>query len=81
VSTPTGRQQTTESPLRAVREAQGFGLRELAIKVGVDHAHLSKVERGLKAPSLHLLVRLAEELGLDQMAAYLRPYLGTDRER
>jgi transcriptional regulator with XRE-family HTH domain len=52
------------SRLRLVRFAQDKGLRELARKAGVDHATLSRVERGLERPSLDLLLKVGRELGL-----------------
>lgn len=35
--------------IRIAREAQGLSLRELAALAGVDHAYLSRVERGVAA--------------------------------
>ncbi|MGH8873898.1 MAG: helix-turn-helix domain-containing protein [Acidimicrobiia bacterium] len=42
-------------PLRALREARGLSLRFVARQVGIDPAHLSRIERGLASPSLHVL--------------------------
>lgn len=52
---------------RAIRGAQGYGLREVAREVGIDPAHLSRIERGLATPSLDVLKRLAHVLGMKQV--------------
>ncbi|HXF53685.1 MAG TPA: helix-turn-helix transcriptional regulator [Hyphomicrobiaceae bacterium] len=50
---------------RAEREAR-YSLRQVAIRIGVEPAYLSKVERGLvPPPSEATIVRLAEDLGED----------------
>jgi transcriptional regulator with XRE-family HTH domain len=49
--------------LRALRQARGIGLRELARRVGVTPSLLSQMERGAVNPSVVTLFRLAEELG------------------
>lgn len=69
--------QTHVPPLRAVREAQGLGLRQAARQAGIDPAHLSRVERGEKQLTVDALARLARVLGLRDLARLLRPYCGT----
>jgi transcriptional regulator with XRE-family HTH domain len=50
---------------RAEREPR-FSLRQVAIRIGVEPAYLSKVERGLvPPPSEATIVRLAADLGED----------------
>ncbi len=61
-------------PLRAVRIAQGLGLREAARRAGIDPAHLSRVERGERQLSVESLARLARVLGLQDLARLLQPY-------
>lgn len=51
--------------IRRRREASGLSLRQTAQMVGVDPAYLSRVERGLVAPSDALLRGLAKALGAD----------------
>jgi transcriptional regulator with XRE-family HTH domain len=48
--------------LRALRQSQGVGLRELARRVGVTGSLLSQMERGGVNPSVVTLFRLAEAL-------------------
>lgn len=67
---------TQTSPLRAVRLARGRSLRDVARAAGVDPGALSKIERGLRRPTLSVLAKLAEVLGLTELAGFLKPYLG-----
>ncbi|WP_416376368.1 helix-turn-helix domain-containing protein [Thermus sp. PS18] len=50
--------------IRAARTARGWSQEELARRVGVTQGHISLVERGVKTPSVGVLVRLFSELGL-----------------
>lgn len=61
-------------PLRALREANGLGLRETARRAGLDPAHLMRVERGEAGLSIESLARLARVLGPEQLAKLLEPY-------
>src|ERR1700728_2712335 len=55
--------------VRALREAMGMSLRELALRCGVSSAMLSQVERGETSPTLHVAARIAAglELRLSQL--------------
>lgn len=59
--------------IRRTRESRGvvdigFSLRKFAGRLGVEPSYLSKIERGLeRSPSEDLLVRIAKELGLDEV--------------
>lgn len=55
--------------VKALREAMGLSLRELAIRSGVGAATLSQVERGESSPTLAVAARIAEglELSLSQL--------------
>jgi transcriptional regulator with XRE-family HTH domain len=66
--------KTKIPPLRAVRIAQGLSLRQAAGAAGMTAAHLSRVERGQKQLSVDALGRLAEVLGLRELAKLLAPY-------
>ena len=61
-------------PLRAVRIAHGYGLRDTAKRARIDPAHLSRVERGERQLSVDALGRLAEVLGLHELVKLLAPY-------
>jgi transcriptional regulator with XRE-family HTH domain len=55
--------------VRALREAMGLSLRELALRCGVSAPMLSQVERGETSPTLQVAVRIAHglELRLSQL--------------
>ncbi len=48
--------------IRTTRELRSMSQEELAARVGINNSFLSQLERGLKAPSLKTLFRIAEEL-------------------
>ncbi|WP_198368333.1 helix-turn-helix domain-containing protein [Roseomonas sp. KE0001] len=50
--------------LRALRQAAGLTLDALAEAASLDKGYLSRVERGLKAPSIATLLRLSEALAV-----------------
>jgi XRE family transcriptional regulator, regulator of sulfur utilization len=55
--------------VRALREAMGLSLRELALRSGVSAPMLSQVERGETSPTLQIAARIAQglELRLSQL--------------
>jgi len=55
--------------VRALREAMGLSLRELALRSGVSAPMLSQVERGETSPTLQVATRIAQglELRLSQL--------------
>ena len=55
--------------VRALRDAMGLSLRELALRCGVSSAMLSQVERGETSPTLQVAARIAGglELRLSQL--------------
>jgi transcriptional regulator with XRE-family HTH domain len=71
-------QAPTKPPLRAVREARGLALREVARRANIDVAHLSRVERGEARLSVDALARLARVLELRELAKLLHPYAKGD---
>ncbi len=52
------------SPLRDYRKKHGITMAALAAQVGMDEAHLSKLERGLAGVGVHKLVKLTQITGL-----------------
>jgi transcriptional regulator with XRE-family HTH domain len=57
--------------LKSRREALGLSQRELARKLGVKASHVGYLENGRRRPSLPLLGRLADTLGLDREPIFL----------
>lgn len=51
--------------MKALREAAGMTQTELGEKVLVGQTMIARVEAGVKEPSLSLLVRIAEALGVE----------------
>lgn len=56
--------------LRALRQRDGFTVRQLGERLGVDHSHITKIERSENIPSLPLALKMADLFGvsLDQLA-------------
>jgi transcriptional regulator with XRE-family HTH domain len=50
--------------LRRLREAQGLKLSDVAPHIGTDSGSLSRIERGLRDPSLKQLAALAAVFGV-----------------
>lgn len=50
--------------LRELRESRGISQLRLAKLVEVDHSYVSRLEHGLRAPSVALLHRIADALAL-----------------
>ena len=50
--------------LRAYRKEAGYSQEGLALEAGVDRTYVSQMERGIGNPSLRVLCRLADILGL-----------------
>ena len=69
------------STLKAVREAHGLGLRDVAERASVDQGQLSRVERGQGGLSVESLARLAGVFGLDELERLLRPHLSREESK
>jgi transcriptional regulator with XRE-family HTH domain len=52
--------------LKTRRQALGFTQRGLAEKVGVEPSHVAFIESGRRKPSLKLIARIADVLGVDR---------------
>jgi len=50
--------------IRQLRRRLGLTERDLGELVGVTMQHISRIEKGLSGPSLDLLVRISQELGV-----------------
>jgi transcriptional regulator with XRE-family HTH domain len=60
--------------IRNQREMFRLTQRELALKLGVKASHVAYIEGGLRRPSLALVRRLAEILGLNKQRLLLMTY-------
>lgn len=50
--------------IRMLRKRKGLSQEELALDAGIDLTYLGGIERGRRNPSLLVLVRIAEQLGV-----------------
>jgi transcriptional regulator with XRE-family HTH domain len=62
---------TLGTTLREKREELGLTQRELAAKLGVKASHVAYLENGRRRPSLSLLRRIADVMGLDRETIFL----------
>ena len=51
--------------VRSLRKGVGLSQEDLAFECDIDRTYISKVERGIANPSLLVLYRLAEVLGVE----------------
>jgi transcriptional regulator with XRE-family HTH domain len=78
--------KTLGSVLKRRREALGLTQRELARKLGVKASHIAYLENGRRRPSLSLLSRIADTMGLDKQSLFVlthpeaRTLIGIRRE-
>jgi transcriptional regulator with XRE-family HTH domain len=63
--------KTLGQALKSAREALGLTQRQLAAQVGVKASHVAFLESDRRRPSLGLLSRLAEVLGLEKDKLFL----------
>jgi transcriptional regulator with XRE-family HTH domain len=83
-SSVTPQSRALADSLRAAREEQGTGLRDLARKLGWDHSRLSRYETGERTPSSEDVARILGALGhkgakADELIGFARDVAGGDR--
>jgi transcriptional regulator with XRE-family HTH domain len=64
VSVPASDASAFGEALRAVRNEVGMSQSQLSRAAGLRHSHLSAIERGVRAPRLDTIVKLARGLGV-----------------
>jgi transcriptional regulator with XRE-family HTH domain len=50
--------------LKAIRHARGMAQEKLALDAGVDRTVVSKIERAVTNPSIEVLLKLSNQLGV-----------------
>lgn len=65
------KKRTLGEVIKERREAMGLTQRELAAKLAVKASHVAYLENGRRRPSLSLLGRLADVLGLEKEPLFL----------
>lgn len=51
--------------IRQLRTAQGLSQEELALRAGMNPAHLGHIERGLKSPTIDTISKIADALNVE----------------
>lgn len=51
--------------IKTLRTDKKLSMRELGDKLGVSHAHISKLEKGINSPSMDLLEKIAQFFNID----------------
>jgi transcriptional regulator with XRE-family HTH domain len=59
------RQIAIGARIRALRQAKGFTQEDIAFPAGIDRAGLTKLENGMKVPSVLQLIRIAVVLEVE----------------
>lgn len=62
--------------LRRVRVERGLSQEALAVDASIDRTYVSRLERGLENPTVAVLERLAEALGIGIVAFFDHPKPG-----
>ena len=67
--------------LRRIRVSRGISQEKLAADAGVDRAYLGGLERQAENPTVDLLDRIADALGIEATELFLQPEAGTSPPR
>ncbi len=51
--------------VRALRLARNLSQEELAFRAGLDRTYVSQIERGIGNPSVLILIKIADTLGVE----------------
>lgn len=65
------KKKTLGQIIKERREALFYTQRELALKLGVKASHIAYLENGRRRPSLSLISRIADTMGLDRQQLFL----------
>ena len=60
---PRGKIETFPARLKQLREAKGMSREQVAVEAGTSYHSITKLEQGVRAPSLELAWRVAQALG------------------
>lgn len=63
--------------IRTIRTALGISQEELAFKSGISAAHLGQIERGLKAPTIITIDKIAKALNISLPILFSFDIVGT----
>ena len=65
--------QLTGEAIKAIRQRYGLSQQEFGSRLGVTHAHISKIESGKENPSETLLKLIRYEFKIDKLVGITRP--------
>lgn len=74
------RKRQLGAKIQELRKRNGFSQDSFALKIGRTSAHLSKIERGEKNPSLELLYKIADQLKLPISELFADEELSTNSD-
>lgn len=58
--------------IKSLRIRNKLSMRELGEKIGVSHAHISKLESGINSPSVELLEKISEYFSIDPSYFFIK---------
>lgn len=67
--------------IKQLRNERKLSMRELGEKLGISHAHISKMESGVNSPSMDLLEKLAKYFDIDVTYFFLNEDTFTNTEK
>jgi len=62
--------------LRKFRVRRGISQENLAVDAGIDRTYVSRLERGLENPTVHVLDKIARALDMEIIGFFSKPRLG-----
>lgn len=62
--------------LRKLRVARGLSQEALAVDAGIDRTYVSRMERGMENPTVAVLARLSNAIGVEIVAFFSEPNEG-----
>lgn len=66
------------NPLKEARKARKLSQTAVAAQARVTQPQLSDIENGRSQPRVDTLYRVADAVGLDELAAALKPFVGDE---
>lgn len=58
--------------IKSLRIQNKLSMRELGERIGVSHAHISKLESGINSPSVELLEKISEYFSIDPSYFFIK---------
>jgi len=83
VQPESGPEKAFGQALREVRKEQGFSQERLALEAHFDRTYVSLIERGVRSPTVRVVAKLAETLGVNpsEIMRRMETLLAEERKR